>query len=185
MQRTIVPNTRSTPDVDELAVTLDRLAAGFSTLSVFLLKPPTAQVLDQVREPELLSQWPCHPCLDREAGIKLVAGSTGELVALNAKTGAVENTVNLGSPTLISPIAVTAALAVPVRAYASNCATWASTVAASPSAAAIWTRPTVARASGRFASRSMRSACARASSKRRRATRAGMRATARRSGERA
>ena len=78
MQRTIVPNTRSTPDLDELAVTLDRLAAGFSTLSVFLLKPPTAQVLDQVREPELLSQWPCHPCLDREAGIKLVAGSTGE-----------------------------------------------------------------------------------------------------------
>ena len=36
----------------------------------------------------------------------IVAGSTGELVALNAKTGAVENTVNLGSPTLISPIAV-------------------------------------------------------------------------------
>ena len=36
----------------------------------------------------------------------ILAGSTGELVALNAKTGAVENTVNLGSPTLISPIAV-------------------------------------------------------------------------------
>ena len=35
-----------------------------------------------------------------------MAGSTGELVALNAKTGVVENTVNLGSPTLISPIAV-------------------------------------------------------------------------------
>ncbi|WP_312165225.1 PQQ-binding-like beta-propeller repeat protein [Phenylobacterium sp.] len=36
----------------------------------------------------------------------IVAGSSGELVALNAKTGAVEKTVNLGSPTLISPIAV-------------------------------------------------------------------------------
>ena len=36
----------------------------------------------------------------------IVAGSTGELVALNAKTGAVEKTVNLGSSTLIGPIAV-------------------------------------------------------------------------------
>lgn len=36
----------------------------------------------------------------------IVAGSTGELVALNPKTGAVEKTVNLGSPTLIGPIAV-------------------------------------------------------------------------------
>lgn len=36
----------------------------------------------------------------------IVAGSTGELVALNPKTGAVEKTVNLGSATLIGPIAV-------------------------------------------------------------------------------
>jgi outer membrane protein assembly factor BamB len=36
----------------------------------------------------------------------LVAGSTGELVALNAKTGEVERTVDLGAPTLIGPIAV-------------------------------------------------------------------------------
>lgn len=36
----------------------------------------------------------------------IVVGSSGELVALNAKTGAVEKTVNLGSPALISPIAV-------------------------------------------------------------------------------
>lgn len=36
----------------------------------------------------------------------VLAGSTGEMVALNAKTGAVEKTVNLGSPTLIGPIAV-------------------------------------------------------------------------------
>ncbi len=36
----------------------------------------------------------------------LVAGTTGELVALNAKTGAVEKTVNLGAPVLVGPIAV-------------------------------------------------------------------------------
>lgn len=36
----------------------------------------------------------------------ILAGSSGELVALNAKTGVVEKTVNLGSPALISPIAV-------------------------------------------------------------------------------
>ena len=35
----------------------------------------------------------------------LVAGSTGELVALNGKTGVVEKRVNLGAPTLIGPIA--------------------------------------------------------------------------------
>lgn len=36
----------------------------------------------------------------------IVAGQSGELVAMNAKTGEVEKTVNLGSPTLIGPIAV-------------------------------------------------------------------------------
>jgi outer membrane protein assembly factor BamB len=36
----------------------------------------------------------------------LVAGSTGELVALNPKTGAVEKTVKLGDSTLLAPIAV-------------------------------------------------------------------------------
>ena len=36
----------------------------------------------------------------------LVAGSTGELMSLNAKTGAVERTVKLGDPTLIGPIAM-------------------------------------------------------------------------------
>jgi len=35
----------------------------------------------------------------------IVAGQTGELVALNAKTGEVEKTINLGSPTLLGPIA--------------------------------------------------------------------------------
>ena len=35
----------------------------------------------------------------------IVAGQTGELVALNARTGEVEKTVNLGGPTLIGPIA--------------------------------------------------------------------------------
>jgi len=35
----------------------------------------------------------------------LLAGTTGELVALNAKTGAVEKRVNLGAPTLIGPVA--------------------------------------------------------------------------------
>jgi outer membrane protein assembly factor BamB len=38
-------------------------------------------------------------------GRLLVAGSTGELVALNAKTGEVQRTVSLGGPTLIGPIA--------------------------------------------------------------------------------
>lgn len=36
----------------------------------------------------------------------IVAGSTGELVALNPKTGAVEKTVKLGGATLLGPIAV-------------------------------------------------------------------------------
>lgn len=40
------------------------------------------------------------------SGKLLVAGSTGELVALNPKTGAVEKTVNLGDSTLLGPIAV-------------------------------------------------------------------------------
>jgi outer membrane protein assembly factor BamB len=35
----------------------------------------------------------------------LLAGSSGELVALNAKTGALEKQVNLGAPALIGPIA--------------------------------------------------------------------------------
>jgi outer membrane protein assembly factor BamB len=36
----------------------------------------------------------------------LVAGTTGELYALNAKTGEVERTVKLGEPVLIGPIAM-------------------------------------------------------------------------------
>lgn len=36
----------------------------------------------------------------------LVAGSTGEMVALNAKTGEVQRTIDLGAPVLIGPIAV-------------------------------------------------------------------------------
>lgn len=40
------------------------------------------------------------------SGKLLVAGATGELVALNPKTGAVEKTVKLGGATLIGPIAV-------------------------------------------------------------------------------
>jgi len=36
----------------------------------------------------------------------VLAGTSGELVAINAKTGEVEKTMNLGSPTLIGPIAV-------------------------------------------------------------------------------
>ena len=36
----------------------------------------------------------------------IVAGSTGELVSLNAKTGEIERRVDLGAPTLLSPIAV-------------------------------------------------------------------------------
>ena len=36
----------------------------------------------------------------------IVVGSSGELVSLNAKTGEVEKRVELGSPALMSPIAV-------------------------------------------------------------------------------
>jgi outer membrane protein assembly factor BamB len=36
----------------------------------------------------------------------LIVGSTGELIALNAKTGAVERTVKLGDPALMGPIAM-------------------------------------------------------------------------------
>jgi outer membrane protein assembly factor BamB len=35
----------------------------------------------------------------------LVAGTSGQLVALNAKTGAVEKRVDLGAPALIGPVA--------------------------------------------------------------------------------
>ncbi len=35
----------------------------------------------------------------------VLAGTSGELVAINAKTGEVEKTINLGAPTLIGPIA--------------------------------------------------------------------------------
>lgn len=77
-QRAPIKGTPRNRDLDELAVTLDRLAAAFGTLSAFLLKPPTAQVLDQVRQPELLEQWPCHPCTDREAGINLMLASRTE-----------------------------------------------------------------------------------------------------------
>jgi outer membrane protein assembly factor BamB len=36
----------------------------------------------------------------------IIVSSTGELVALNPKTGALEKTVKLGTPALLSPIAV-------------------------------------------------------------------------------
>ena len=36
----------------------------------------------------------------------IVVGQLGELVAINAKTGAVEKRVNLGAPALLSPIAM-------------------------------------------------------------------------------
>ena len=38
-------------------------------------------------------------------GRLLVAGSTGELVALNAKTGEIQTRVSLGAPVLLGPIA--------------------------------------------------------------------------------
>ena len=63
-----------------LAVDLDRMAAAFTTLSRVLLAPPDQAVLDQLRDAELLSQWPARPSPDRRDGIAelLASAAAGE-----------------------------------------------------------------------------------------------------------
>lgn len=56
-------------DLGELAQTLDRLAAGFQTLSSFLLAAPHQEVLDQVRTQEMLDDWPGHTGPERTKGV--------------------------------------------------------------------------------------------------------------------
>ena len=53
----------------DLARDLDRMAAAFTTLSRLLLAPPAQDVLDQLRDAELLSQWPGRPSAESRDGI--------------------------------------------------------------------------------------------------------------------
>lgn len=79
--------TSPTPVVDhlledrsELARHLDRMAAAFTTLSRVLLAPPAPEVLNQLRDEELLSQWPGRPSPESRDGINqlLESGRSGE-----------------------------------------------------------------------------------------------------------
>lgn len=79
--------TLSMPAVDhlladrtELARHLDRMAAAFTTLSRVLLAPPAPEVLDQLRDGDLLSQWPARPSPESRDGIAqlLQSGQAGE-----------------------------------------------------------------------------------------------------------
>ncbi|SDB84130.1 Tat proofreading chaperone TorD [Sanguibacter gelidistatuariae] len=79
--------TRATTVVDhllqdraELARHLDRMAAAFTTLSRVLLVPPAPEVLDQLRDADLLSQWPALPSPESRDGINqlLESAQAGE-----------------------------------------------------------------------------------------------------------
>lgn len=65
-------------DIPELGAMLDRLSASFHTLSTFLLAPPSQALLDQVRTPEMLQDWPSKDCSSRTEGI-------GQLLASKEK----------------------------------------------------------------------------------------------------
>lgn len=54
---------------DALAEDLDRMAAAFATLSQLLLSPPDQDVLDQLRDAELLAQWPGRPSAESRDGV--------------------------------------------------------------------------------------------------------------------
>ena len=56
-------------ETDTLAQDLDRMAAAFTTLSRVLLASPTQDVLDQLRDAELLAQWPGRPSAESRDGI--------------------------------------------------------------------------------------------------------------------
>ena len=60
----------------ELAATLDAFAASFGALAGLLLTAPSQEVLDQVRDPQLLSQWPLPNEPHSERGIQLLLDST-------------------------------------------------------------------------------------------------------------
>jgi TorA maturation chaperone TorD len=59
----------------ELAATLDRFAAAFTTLARLLLAAPDLSVLARVRDPELLAQWPLPQDPDCRRGVALLAES--------------------------------------------------------------------------------------------------------------
>lgn len=64
----------------ELAHDLDRMAAAFTALSRVLLAPPEQDVLDQLRDAELLAQWPGRPCAESRSGVAALveSGRAGE-----------------------------------------------------------------------------------------------------------
>lgn len=59
-----------------LATTLDTFAAGFGALAGLLLAAPIQDVLDRVRDPELLAQWPLPDEPESQRGVQLLAEST-------------------------------------------------------------------------------------------------------------
>ncbi|WP_169925404.1 TorD/DmsD family molecular chaperone [Sanguibacter antarcticus] len=63
-----------------LADDLDRTAAVFTTLSRVLLAPPLEEVLGQLRDEDLLAQWPSLPSPETRDGVRqlIEAASTGE-----------------------------------------------------------------------------------------------------------
>ncbi|WP_127131778.1 molecular chaperone [Georgenia sp. SYP-B2076] len=71
-------------DRGTLAARLDEFAAAFTTLSQLLLAAPDGEVLDRVRDPELLAQWPLPQDPDCRRGLALLAESAtaGEDTAL-------------------------------------------------------------------------------------------------------
>lgn len=64
-----VPAAPVLAETTDLAHDLDRMAAAFTTLSRLLLAAPAQEVLDQLRDAELLSQWPGRPCAESRDGV--------------------------------------------------------------------------------------------------------------------
>lgn len=62
-------------DRHDLAADLDRMAAAFTALSSLLLAAPEQDTLDQVRDAELLAQWPGRPCPESRDGITALTES--------------------------------------------------------------------------------------------------------------
>lgn len=66
----------------ELATTLDAFAAGFGALAGLLLSAPNQDVLDRVRDPELLSQWPLPSEPESQRGVQFLHESTSTQEAI-------------------------------------------------------------------------------------------------------
>ena len=69
--------TPSAPSATATSVAedLDRMAAAFTALSRVLLAPPEQDVLDQLRDAELLAQWPGRPSAETRDGVAALVDS--------------------------------------------------------------------------------------------------------------